>query len=64
MFHRNDYAPVEIYINDKLVIKWEGPRREMDDVTNHFFNYNSWHVDTISERELEVVFTISDLDTE
>jgi len=39
---RSKSEQIRIYINNKLVINWIGPPREMGDTIHHFFNYNSW----------------------
>jgi len=54
-----------VYINEKLVIKWLGPPREMDDSIHHFYNYNSWEsfLDKNAKgHEGKVIFTIYESD--
>lgn len=37
---------IEVFSNNELVIKWGSPMREMPAEQNHFFNRNSWLVES------------------
>lgn len=63
----DDYSPnydiVQIFVNDKIVKKWEGPAKDMGVGEHHFFNFNSWNV-TFNENEYTLEFNITDTDLE
>jgi hypothetical protein len=59
----NLYEEVNVFRNDSLTIKWEGPVFHSDSI-HHFYNYNSWEHWLIDEYEGIVQFTIYESDFE
>lgn len=57
---------VRVYVDDSLVINWQGPPREMADTVHHIFNYNSWENILDKEEAMGydgmVLFTIRESD--
>lgn len=52
---------VQVYKENELIVEWAGPASDMGKI-NHFYNYNSWTVETINgDYELEFTIYESDL---
>ncbi len=59
----NDSYTLSVYKADTLVVKWDGPAKEMGDSIHHFYNYDSWDVELIGN-DYELEFTIYESDIE